>query len=175
MNEVFKIKKQEELENGANYQVTVELPFDTGWIDYIDLVVEKGNEILTFPLKHKKNENNKIIFEGNFYLETRAIYHYYFKYKVNNQIKYIKKENINDNTIIKDEMYKMSVNFNTPNWAKGKVMYHIFVDRFNRGSNIPLKPMPRRTIYNNWEDDMIIGPNQEGIWNADFYGGNLKE
>ena len=73
MNEVFKIKKQEQLENGVNYQVTVELPFDTGWIDYIDLVVEKGNETLTFPLKHKKNENNKIIFEGNFYLETRAI------------------------------------------------------------------------------------------------------
>ena len=71
-------------------------------------------------------------------------------------------------------MYKMSVNFNTPDWAKGKIMYHIFVDRFNRGSTEPLKPMPRRTIYNNWEDEMILGPNQDGIWNADFYGGDLK-
>jgi len=175
MNEVsFKINKLETLEYGANYQVTVEFPFDIGWIDYLDLVVVKARDTLRFPLKHKINENNKIIFETNFYLDTRAIYHYYFKYKVNNEIKYIKKVNTHDNYINQDEMYKMSVNFSTPNWAKGKIMYHIFVDRFNRGSNEPLKPMPRRTIYKSWEDDMILGPNEDGIWNADFYGGDLK-
>ena len=38
-----------------------------------------------------------------------------------------KKENIQDNSISQDEMYKMSVNFNTPDWAKGKIMYHIFL------------------------------------------------
>ena len=67
-----------------------------------------------------------------------------------------------------------SPDFETPDWAKGKIMYHIFVDRFNRGSNDPLKPMPRRTTYDNWDDEMILGPNQDGIWNADFYGGDLK-
>ena len=175
MNEIsFKINKLETLEYGANYQVTVELPFNTGWIDYLDLVVVKAGDTITIPLKHKANENNKIIFETNFYLDTRAIYHYYFKYKVNNQIKYIKKGIGQDNDIIQDEMYKMSVNFSAPDWAKGKIMYHIFVDRFNRGSSVPLKPMPRKTIYKSWEDDMILGPNEDGIWNADFYGGDLK-
>ena len=60
MNEIsFKINQIEKLEYGANYQVIVELPLDTGWIDYIDLVVEKGHETLTFPLKHKINENTR--------------------------------------------------------------------------------------------------------------------
>ena len=143
-------------------------------MDYLDLVVVKTHDTITIPLKHKINEKNKIIFETNFYLDTRAIYHYYFKYKVNNEIKYIKKVNSKDNYINQDEMYKMSVNFSTPDWAKGKIMYHIFIDRFNRGSNKPLKPMPRRTIYKSWEDDMVLGPNEDGIWNADFYGGDLK-
>ena len=71
-------------------------------------------------------------------------------------------------------MYKMSVNFNTPDWAKGKIMYHIFVDRFNRGSQQPLESMLRRTTYNSFNDELVIGPNEEGIWNADFYGGDLK-
>jgi hypothetical protein len=80
-NEVtFKINEIEKLEYGAKYQVIVELPISTGWIDYLDLIVEKGNETLTFPLKHKTNENDKIIFETTIYLDTRAIYHYYFKY-----------------------------------------------------------------------------------------------
>ena len=175
MNEVsFKFNEIEKLEYGTKYQVIVELPLNIGWIDYLDLVVEKGDETLTFPLKHQKNEQNKAVFKTSIYLDTRAIYHYYFKYKVNNQIKYIKKENLQGYHIIKDEMHKMSVNFNAPNWAKGKMMYHIFVDRFNRGNNESLKEMPRRTVYNNWEDEMIVGPNKDGIWNADFYGGDLK-
>jgi len=164
------IKKEE---NGNRYKVTITLPMEVGWIDYLDLIIEKGNETLTYPLKHKINENNKIIFETEFYLETRAIYHYYFKYKSNDQIKYINKENKIDDKIITDDMFKMSVNFNTPDWAKGKIMYHIFVDRFNRGSKEKMKPTPRRTTYNNWEDEMILGPDQNGIWNADFYGGDL--
>ena len=175
MNEIsFKFDELKKLENDCTYKVTVELPLETGWIDYINLVVETPNTSYTFPLKHLKNESGKAIFETEIRLETRAIYHYYFEYKVNNKIKYIKKQNIHDNRIIKDEMYKMSVNFNTPDWAKGKIMYHIFVDRFNRGNTEPLKSMPRRTTYDNWDDEMILGPNQDGIWNADFYGGDLK-
>ena len=175
MNEIsFKFNELKKLENDCSYKVTVELPLKTGWIDYINLVVETPNTSYTFPLKHLKNESGKAIFETEIRLETRAIYHYYFEYKVNNKIKYIKKQNIHDNRIIKDEMYKMSVNFNTPDWAKGKIMYHIFVDRFNKGNAEPLKTMPRRTTYDNWDDEMILGPNQDGIWNADFYGGDLK-
>ena len=174
MNEVsFKITELEKYEHDSKYKLTIELPLEFGWIDYINLVVETNNTSHTMPLEHLKNENNKIIFESVFYLETRAIYHYYFEYKSNNQIKYIKKNNIVDTNITKDEMFKISVNFNVPDWAKGKMMYHIFVDRFNRGNPEPIKPMPRRTIYNSWEDEMILGPDQNGIWNADFYGGDL--
>ena len=62
MNEVsFSITKTEELEYGANYQVTVDFPFNTGWIDYLDLVVVKDSDTITIPIKHKTNENDKIM------------------------------------------------------------------------------------------------------------------
>lgn len=174
MNEVFlKFNEIEKLEHSAKYKITIELPIDIGWIDYLDLIIEKGNEILIFALKYIENKDDKIIFETEIYLDTRAIYHYYFKYKVNNQIKYINKDNTVVSKITKDDMFKMSVNFDIPDWAKGKMMYHIFVDRFNRGNKEKLKPMPRRNIYKSWEDEMILGPDQNGIWNADFYGGDL--
>ena len=170
---MISIKEIENIDNGKKYKVLLELPMDIGWIDYMNFIVEKGKEKLCFPMKHIKNENNKIYFETKVDLETRAIYNYYFEFKVNNNVKYIDKDNKIVNQITRENKNKMSVNFDVPDWAKGKIMYHIFIDRFNRGSKEKLKEMPRRTIYNSFDDEMIIGPNKDGIWNADFYGGDL--
>ena len=57
MNEVnFKINEIEKLEKDSKYKVTVELPLETGWIDYINLIVETQNTSYTFPLKHLKKK-----------------------------------------------------------------------------------------------------------------------
>lgn len=170
---MYDVKEIGSIENGKKYRVSVSLPMNIGWIDYINFVVEKGNNKLYFPMKHIKNENGKAYFEVIVDLETRAIYNYYFDFKVNNSMKYITKDNKIKNHINREDKNKISVNFSAPDWAKGKVMYHIFVDRFNRGSKEKLKEMPRRTIYNSFDDEMILGPNKDGIWNADFYGGDL--
>ena len=34
--------------------------------------------------------------------------------------------------------------------------------------------MPRRNIHESWNEEMQIGPDSTGIWNNDFYGGDLK-
>ena len=169
----YYIKEKNETKNGKQYEVVVELPKDIGWVNYTNLIIEKGNEKNTFPLTYLKSENNKIYFSGDIYLETSAIYNYYFEINTNNGTKYLGKDKIIINEIIRENKNKMSVNFETPDWAKGKIMYHIFVDRFNRGSKNPLKEMSRRTTYKSFGDEMIVGPNKEGIWNADFYGGDL--
>jgi len=170
---MFDVKEITNIENGKKYKISVNLPMNIGWIDYINFVVEKGNQTLYFPMKHIKNENGNIYFETYVDLETRAIYNYYFDFKVNNKIKYITKDNAIKDYISREDKNKMSVNFSAPDWAKGKIMYHIFIDRFNRGSKEKLKEMPRRTIYNSFDDEIVLGPNKDGIWNADFYGGDL--
>ena len=176
MNDVvFEINPIKDLENGQRFYVLTKLPMSIGWIEKLNLIIEKGRETLTFPLKHSKNENNYVYFEGVIDLETRAIYRYYFTYYANQELKFIKKENIVEDTkIIRDEKGKLSVNFNVPDWEKGKIMYHIFVDRYKRGSQDKLKVMPRRIIHHSFEEDVIVGPDEHGIWNNDFYGGDLK-
>ena len=63
-----------------------------------------------------------------------------------------------------------------PDWAQGKIMYQIFVDRFSRGNKDKPKEMPMRYIHKSWNDDIIVGPNEEfrGLWCTDYYGGDLK-
>lgn len=170
-NDIFNIKETKHHKDGNEYKVIIKLP-DSGWIDEINFNVNIGNETIDFPMKHIKHDGKFNHFETNIYLDTRAIYRYYFSYVINNKTYYVNKDNINE--INKDNMFKMSVNFKTPDWAKGKVMYHIFVDRFKRGSKEELTPLPRRVIHSSWDKPIITGPDKDGIWNNDFYGGDLK-
>ncbi|MDE5888818.1 MAG: hypothetical protein K2H20_02235 [Bacilli bacterium] len=165
----------EDLENGKRYRVSLELPMSYGWYEDVGMVVERGEEDLFFPLKHNRNEGKMAIFEATIDLETRAIYHYHFICRVNGYFKNIKNgTTFDERDVSQGESLKLSVNFEAPDWAKGAIMYHIFVDRYRKGREEELASMPRRTIHKNWNEEMVIGPDENGIWNADFYGGDLK-
>ena len=146
-----------------------------GWIERMKFITETSDKRVAHQMKHVKNENDFVWFETEIELPTRALYHYYFSFEANQNFIYYKKKNRDKiKSVSKDDMWKMSVNFDVPSWAKGKVMYHIFVDRFNRGNEYPLEPMPNRIIHKSWDEDIIITKDENGRWNTDFYGGDLK-
>ena len=157
----FDLKPMQFSDDGNNYKVIMQIPMELGWIDDVQFVLDDSN----IPMNYLKSENNMAFFKTEIYLPTKAIYHYYFTFKANSNLFTIK-NNSNE--------FKLSVNFDVPNWAKGKMMYHIFVDRFKRGSNEPMEEMPRRHIHKSWDEEMIIGPDENDIWNNDFYGGDLQ-
>lgn len=171
----YSIKEIKELDNGAKYKVSIKVPFDLGWVERMKFVIESTNLRSAFPLKHIKNEKEYAYFETEVDLKTKALYKYYFTFEVGDKFIYFKKENNHKyNSISDDEKWSMSVNFKVPEWAQGKIMYHIFVDRFNKGRKEDLPDMPRRIIHKDWHEDMMIGPDKDGLWNTDFYGGDLK-
>jgi len=65
-------------------------------------------------------------------------------------------------------------NFNTPEWAKGGIMYQIFPDRFYRSKNFePIQAKNPRTIHENWYDipDFIYdNPDYKA---NDYFCGNI--
>ena len=159
-------------DDGNQFQITIQIPMKLGWIGNVKFILDENNET---TMNYCGQGNGMAFFETNVYLPTKAIYHYYFSWQANGQTMYLKKKNQNVFTAPSlDEKFKLSVNFDVPEWAKGKVMYHIFVDRFRRGSDEPMQEMPRRKIHHSWDEEMIIGPDENGIWNNDFYGGDLK-
>ncbi len=173
----FIINETEKLENGRKYKVSLELPMKDGWFEDVYFCIQKGGHLIPVRLKHKENRDGIVYFESesDVFLETRAIYKYYFSYKVNGFRRFIKDgDTVGPEGIALDEMFKMSVNFNVPEWAKGRMMYHIFVDRFYRGSSEPMKEMARRHIHKSWNEKIVVEGDEHGIWNNDFYGGDLK-
>lgn len=171
-----KIQKMSFDEYGANYKVKMKISMDLGWIDRVVFSVDLGNETKSFQLNFVESDEYYSYFETTVYLNTRAVYYYYFSYFANNIFHYYKRINKTENqSVTLEECWKLSVNFEVPDWAQGGIMYHIFVDRFKRGSENPPEPMKNRIIHEDWDDNKVsVEANPDGIWNNDFYGGDLK-
>lgn len=165
--------------DGETLKIIVELPMQFGWFERVRLnIVNAGSFDLNsvqYDIPHSRNDEytGYAIFETEIYLTTSALYYYYFSYDCNGQHLRLKKKDLTGNSsVTKQECFKLSVNFSAPDWAKGATMYHIFVDRFCKDSSLNVTPIPGRT-FNDWDDKPVLGPNENGDWNVDFYGGNL--
>lgn len=169
------IELLQKTENGGIYKVSIQIPFKKGWIERVKFSVSNSNKKEAFQMDHVKNDNEYAFFEAIVELQTSAVYHYYFTFEANGRFQYYKKANFTgDTSLSKEECWKISVGFDVPEWAKGAVMYHIFVDRYRRSKDTVKKIMPRRKLYRNWNAEQTIGPDENGEWNIDFYGGDIK-
>ena len=162
-------------EDGASFKVYIRIPFEMGWIERVKFSVLSFGKKDVYQMKHVKNHKEYAYFETTVTLENSALYQYYFSFEANGKFQYYKEKNITgDTSLTKEECWKMSVGFDVPEWAKGATMYHIFVDRYRKGKNMKKEPMPRRVVHEKWNELPMLGPDDNGLWNIDFYGGDLK-
>ncbi|MGL4796846.1 MAG: alpha-amylase family glycosyl hydrolase, partial [Paraclostridium sp.] len=168
------------IELGEELKINIEATED---VDEVYLLIFTDDKLVK-ELKMIQSEYN-IFTTNNIYLDDENIYFYYFKVinhtDDNMHIKYYGKNNedgtckeyYSENDINKYQI-TVSKNMNTPRWFKEGVLYHIFVDRFNRTGKIN-NPKKNSFIYANWEDTPMYIKNAEGdIVRWDFHGGNLK-
>ena len=163
-------------ENGGTYKVTFRIPWVKGWIDgeKVKFYVWRFENQQIFDMHFIKNEDEHAYFETIIKLENCTLYQYYFSFVAEGRFQYYKRENFTgDTNVTRQECFKMSVNFNVPEWAKGCVAYQIFPDRFNKGKCSVKNSMPRRRLHQNWDEQPIIGPDEEGLYNTDFFGGDF--
>ena len=168
------------LEKGDNWErfrITVHLPMVNGWFEQVRLNVIKSESEWNgarYEIQHKENDVEYAIFEADVMLETSALYYYYISYVCNGRYTLLKKESITkEQSITRQECFKLSVNFHAPDWAKGAIMYQILPDRFYRNHSVKLPEIPGRRMMDNWYEKVPLGANEVGEWNTEFYGGNL--
>lgn len=66
-----------------------------------------------------------------------------------------------------------SKDYTTPDWVKGGVIYHIFVDRFCKGKDDSAK-FTKNGVLKEWGEEVTI-KDADGVFRAnDFYGGNFQ-
>ena len=168
------------IELGEELKINVKAIEDINEI-YLIIANDKG---IIKEVNMNKCENN-IFSIDNIYLDIEDIYFYYFKVIKNVygniQTKYYGKSNNSGNcqeyyneSDINKYQITVSKKVNTPKWFEEGVLYHIFVDRFNKTGKIH-NPKKNSFMYANWEDTPMYIKNSEGeIARWDFHGGNLK-
>ena len=169
----YTIELLEQNEDGCKYRVNVTLPMSLGWLDDVYLCVQSSEFNYCFKINHAYNDEKNVHFSSEIFLNTCAVYRTYFTFTANQRRLYFNKDRKVCDFLDNNTLDKITVNFDTPEWAKGAMMYHVFVDRFRHGSKYRLRPMKNR-IIRSWDEGATDGPNPDGNWCNDFFGGDLE-
>lgn len=162
--------------------ITLEIATEYGFVNSVEILInqQKSTNQREVKMTYVKTENSINYFTTDLDFNNIGLYYFCIKIIINNELKYIKLDKKLGKPIITENDFPYwtitvySDDFEVPAWAKGKIMYHIFVDRFNKSKKYNPKQMPNRTI-NNWGDTPTWQINAEDKYpNNDFFMGNLQ-
>ena len=172
------------IEIGKEVEVEIRISKHVGFIENVEILFNKQNEGVykKAKLKYCKMEDDKVFFNGGFCLDKVGINYFCFSLIVNGEQEYIKQDPITKQACIATNTnwpyFSITVyeqGFSCPEWAKGAIVYHIFVDRFAKGKDTKIVPMKNRIVHENWNEEPYLKDLETGtIKNNDFFCGNIQ-
>lgn len=156
----------------------IEVPRLYGLKDvYLVRIQDDTNQYDYFKMIWMGIHNGRDVYETTINVDKKGLNWYYFQLSSSTHVSYLGKDK--QSFIITDvepPSWQLTVydpSFSTPDWIKGGIIYHLFVDRFFRVGKPELKK--DTIIREDWGGLPIYAPNEDGeILNNDFFGGNLK-
>jgi glycosidase len=136
-------------------------------------IVFSGEKESKIKMVWKSFEKGFDVLKATFMAQKAGLYHYHFEIDIFGMHYYAGRGAALRSEIGSSEEFTLLVynNFNTPDWIKGGVMYQIFVDRFFRGKETPLKPYAE--MHKSLDEYPFYGEDKIKRHNYDFFGGNL--
>lgn len=168
------IKSEQEVE------FAIWVPDSWGFVSKATLLACKHGDLEQkgYKMDFTQKEDEKISkFTVKVSFEDVGIHYFYFEIFLNGEKTILKYDyQTKQPTTNGGDLWKVTVydkQFETPTWAKGKLIYHIFVDRFSKSENYVTPAMPgRMQLY--WGEIPTWKPNADGeIKNEEFFMGNL--
>lgn len=172
------------------FGICLELSMDFGFYENVKLYYKKASNIFDsndwscIELKFTKARAEYACFENEILLPTYALYYYYFEFLCNGKVEKYKRKTVGIG-IQRQECFKLSSNFDVPDWAKGEVMYQLMPHNFCQSSTFKIPEIKDKAFKDRkklkWSDKPIIGPDEsligpdgKPLWNYSFYMGNMK-
>lgn len=139
---------------------------------------ENGRPAFSVSLTLARTDGPYEIYEGSFRIPEPGLLFYYFRITTANESFSLFRQGEDTNMEAGDrwQVSCIPADFETPDWAKGAVMYQIFPDRFYKSGDPDLTEKLRPyTVHRNWNEEVSWQPTPEGlVLNNDFYGGNFR-
>ena len=115
------------------------------------------------------------VFSAQLLTPCAGLYWYWFRIETAEGVFVVDNEGPRDESLTPYQLTVYDSALKTPDWVKGGVMYHIFVDRFARGGAQARPMQPGTVLRGDWGATPSFLPDEDGIvHNNDFFGGNLE-
>ena len=167
---------------GERYNIYLNIDTDYGFVDEAKVVInqQKGTNEKEIRMKYITTEKKMNIFACEISLENTGLHYFCIMLIINGKSVCIKNDIQHEcASMTNDDMpyWTLTVyesNFEVPEWAKGKIMYQIFPDRFFKSEKYQPELMSSR-VTKEWGDMPNWAPESDGeIHNNDYFMGNLK-
>lgn len=157
--------------------ISIKVPKSCPAVSVILVMEKEGGQDMTVPLGSVCDEGEYRRFSGNFRLEN-GLYFYFFRIIKEDSSFDLFRWGDHDTNMEDGEKWQVTClpeDYAVPSRFEGKIMYQIFPDRFAKSGECDLsEKLEPYTIHKDVSEPPIKGPDKNGYWNTDFYGGNLK-
>lgn len=155
----------------SNQKVKFTFPAKDGNYVYSAYIkIRKGDETKKERLDYVGKSGEYSLFSKELTFE-KGIYYYSFELDTEKGIEVYGKGEESSAISGAESEFQLTVydNYKTPDWCKGGIIYHVFVDRFSRASD-----RKKGVFHENWYDAPNI-KSADGKYHADdFFGGDLE-
>ena len=153
--------------------ITFSIKLSRRFFAYNIYIVFSGGIKLRLKLKWKDFDKGYDIYSAVIFIKKAGLIFYHFEIDTFGKYYFAGKGKGLKSKINSKKEFSLLIydKFSTPNWIKGGIMYQIFVDRFYKGKENPVKPYA--TIHKSLNENPIYTEDEKGFVNYDFFGGNL--
>ncbi len=145
-------------------------------VDQMFVFIRLGDVSTPVEMRFEKSENGFSVYTADYVFDAAGIYYYRFEMRNRDGVWYYGRgengESVCGENLPEWQLTVYKSSYKTPDFAKGNIIYHIFVDRFNRADGVKTKRKYR--LHESFSESPEVVSADGKYYADDFFGGNFN-
>lgn len=145
-------------------------------VDKMFVFIRLGDVSTPVEMRFEKSENGFSVYTADYVFDAAGIYYYRFEMRNRDGVWYYGRgengESVCGENLPEWQLTVYKSSYKTPDFAKGNIIYHIFVDRFNRADGVKTKRKYR--LHESFSESPEVVSTDGKYYADDFFGGNFN-
>lgn len=145
-------------------------------VDKMYVFIRLGDVSTPVEMRFEKSENGFSVYTADYVFDAAGIYYYRFEMRNRDGVWYYGRgengESVCGENLPEWQLTVYKSTYKTPDFAKGNIIYHIFVDRFNRADGVKTKRKYR--LHESFSESPEVVSTDGKYYADDFFGGNFN-
>lgn len=145
-------------------------------VDKMFVFIRLGDVSTPVEMRFEKSENGFSVYTADYVFDAAGIYYYRFEMRNRDGVWYYGRgengESVCGKNLPEWQLTVYKSTYKTPDFAKGNIIYHIFVDRFNRADGVKTKRKYR--LHESFSESPEVVSADGKYYADDFFGGNFN-